>query len=237
MDGVRLASLRSKRGLAVAGILIVAVVVGIAVGFGMGGGGGQAPLPTTGAYAPISVPKPLVPTLGYLGPVIADPDSMIRQGQDLQELLAAAPGSGRPVHLTISNVSGIGYINSFEWYPPAGVNIVKLIGSTGGHCVTAGTSGFGGNQFKTVTLDPGILCTGINLKPPTCLCRSDGGSVVITFVANAQVGLSGVARVASATPVLANIPSYPGAPSSTTPDLPLCAVGQVSTKATPCASP
>ena len=130
MDGVRLASLRSKRGLAVAGILIVAVIVGIAVGFGMGGGGGQAPLPTTGAYAPISVPKPLVPTLGFQGPLIADPDSMIRQGQDLAELLAAAPGNGHRYTLTISNVSGIGYINSFEWYPPAGVNMVKLIGST-----------------------------------------------------------------------------------------------------------
>ena len=236
MDGVRLASLRSKRGLVLAGILVVAVIVGVAVGFGVGRGSSNPSLPTTGAYAPISVPKPLVPTLGFTGPVVADPDSMLRQGEDLQELLATAPGSGHRYTLTISNVSGIGYVDSLEWYPPTGVEIVKVIGSSAGHCAGSGTSGFGGNQFKTVVLDPDIVCTGLNLKPPTCLCTGNGGSVVITFIASAQLGLAGAARVESATPVLQNIPSYPGAPSST-PDLPLCAVGQVSTKATQCASP
>ena len=70
----------------------------------------------------------------------------------------------------------------------------------------------------------------MNLKPPTCTCRGDGGRVVISFTADKSTGLGGAVRIDTGTPVLKAIPSY-----VQTPDLPLCAKGQTSTKANPCA--
>jgi hypothetical protein len=129
-------------------------------------------------------------------------------GGDLQMILSQA---ARPHHyqLTVTNSSGIGFVNAFQWLPPAGVQIVKVTGSSSGHCKLAGTSGFGGNQFKTVLLYPNILCDNINLKPPTCTCRGDGGSETISFIATQELGLhQGVASVISMTPVLKVVPSH-----------------------------
>lgn len=210
-------------------LLALAVLVLVAIAVGLRGGRGEPDaVPTTGAYAPITVPKPLVPRLGYGGPLVADPDSMIRQGQDLQTVVTSASA---PHHyrLTITNVSNIGFIGSFQWYPPSGVSIVKLLGSSSGHCVVAGTAGLGGKLFQNALLNPEITCDNLNLKPPTCTCKGDGGEVVISLVADRDIGLAGSTRVVSATPVLSIIPS-----SVQTPDVPSCASGQVSTTAKPC---
>jgi hypothetical protein len=227
--------MRSNRRLALLGLcaLVGVALIGGLIGFGVGGGGGSSlAMPTTGAYAPISVPTPITPHLGFGGALAADPDSMIRQGQDLQIVISREPGRNH-YKLTVTNVSGIGFINSFHWLPPTGVNILKVTGSSSGQCDATGTSGFGGKQFQTVVLNPEILCDGVNLKPPTCTCSGDGGQVSVSFVASQPVGLGGAARVDSATPVLAVIPSSPQPPQS--PDLALCTPGQVSTKAKPCA--
>ena len=72
----------------------------------------------------------------------------------------------------------------------------------------SGLSGFGGNEFKTVVLYPNILCEKVNLKPPSCTCAGDGGSMTISFVLNTSTGYSGSARVLAATPVLKIIRSY-----------------------------
>jgi hypothetical protein len=214
----------------IAGLALIAAV-GITLALTLGGGSTTPTLPTTGAFAPISVPRPIVPAAGFQGPLIADPDSMLRQGQDLQMLVAAIPGTNR-YRLTVTNVSSIGFINSFEWYPPTGISLVKVVGSSVGRCVASGLHGFGGNQFKTVTLNPDVVCSGLNLKPPSCTCKGDGGVVQITFVATGRIGMPGAARVAGATPVFEQIPSYPGA--QTSPDLPVCTHGQVSTRGRPC---
>ena len=70
---------------------------------------------------------------------------------DFGTTLAPLPGTHR-YRITISNTSNLGAINSFQWYPPTGVHIVKVLGSTEGHCTLTGLTGFGGNQFPTVVL-------------------------------------------------------------------------------------
>jgi hypothetical protein len=209
--------------------LVALAAAGILIGAGaFGGGASLETLPTTGMYRPITVKAPLIPHAGFNGPLVVDPDSTIRQGQDIQMIVT--PGS-QPNHysLTFTNSSSIGWINQFRWFPPAGVSIVKVTGSTKGHCDASGTTGFGGNQFKGVVLNPEIVCTDVNLHPPSCTCRGDGGVVTVSVVTSKAVKLPGSARVDAATPVLKIIPSAP--PQQ---DLPTCAAGQTSTAANPC---
>ena len=150
--------------------------------------------PTTGQWAPITVARPKVPIIG--GGIPVDIDPMVHRN-DFSTTLAPLPGTHR-YGITISNASNLGAINSFQWYPPTGVHIVKVVGSTEGHCTLTGLTGFGGNQFPTVVLYPNILCDKLDLKPPSCTCLGDGGAVTISFVTDkdfegAQVS-SGCAR-------------------------------------------
>lgn len=180
------------------------VGVGVAfavVGFGGGKSGGDGT--TTGANAPLTVAKP--PLIKDGGLILNEPDS---EDQDwLTSGLSPLPGKHR-VQVTVTNASNIGFINSFEWYPPTGVQIVKVLGSSEGHCVLTGLSGFGGDQFRTVLLYPNIFCDGVALRPPTCTCTGDGGSMTISFMLSADVSASGAARVVTASPTLKVIPSF-----------------------------
>jgi hypothetical protein len=160
-------------------------------------------LPTTGAFAPISVVKPKVYYLG--GAPINEPEGSLQEYLSL--IMSKLPGSHR-YRLTITNASNVGFINAFQWYPPSGVRIVKLIGSSSGRCSLGGLSGFGGNQFKGVVLYPNIRCNGLDLKPPTCTCRGDGGSVAVSVVFDRDTAYSGNTELLSATPVLRITPSY-----------------------------
>ena len=81
-------------------------------------------------------------------------------------------------------------------------------GSSDGQCALTGLTGFGGNQFKTVLLHPNIECGKVNLKPPSCTCLGDGGSITISFTADRDMPAVGTARMISATLVLDPIPSY-----------------------------
>jgi hypothetical protein len=192
----------------VTGVAVGGVVAGFSI-FSDSGDGALPAMPTTGDYAPISIVHPQ-------NSAIADPDSRSRQGQDLSTVLSRGAGSHR-YRVTVSNVSAIGFINSLSWVPPAGMTIVNVTGSSSGHCEL---------------LAARISCDGVNLKPPTCTCRDDGGQIVISFIANSDPGLlAGASRVASATPVLKVIPGYVQSA-----DLPSCAQGQVSTAAKPCSS-
>jgi hypothetical protein len=216
--------------LAIAGVVGLALIGGLLGGVVFGGGtSSSAAMPTTGAYAPLTVKAPLIPKAGFNGPLVVDPDSTIRQGQDLQMIVT--PGS-KPLHYTLrfTNASGLGFINSFRWFPPVGVEIAKVVGSTAGRCVATGTAGLGGQQFQGVVANPEIKCDDVGLKPPTCTCRGDGGHVDVSIVATKAIKLPGSARVDTATPVLKIIPSAPPAL-----DLPTCAKGQTSTAANPCA--
>jgi len=190
-----------------AAVAVGAVFAGLAIF--SSGRSSLPPLPTTGDYRPISIPSPVEGG-------VADPDSMARQGQDLFSVLSPGPGAHQ-YQVTVSNASGIGFINALDWRPPRGMTIVKVTGSSAGHCELAGTAGM-------------ISCGGLNLRPPTCTCRGDGGRLVITFVAGQHSGLlAGASSIVSATPVLKVIPAFVQGP-----DVQRCAPGQESTAAKPC---
>ena len=113
----------------------------------------------------------------------------------------------RTYRLTVTNTSDIGYLNAFQWYAPSGVQIVRVTSASAGRCHSSGTTGFGGSQFATVVLNPNVVCTGLDLKPPSCRCRNDGGSMVVSFVTSRILPGGGLTRVTSMTPILKIIPT------------------------------
>jgi hypothetical protein len=132
--------------------------------------------------------------------------------------------------LNLSNTSGIGYINSFNWVPPVGVTIVAITSTEGGHCTLVNGD---------ISCDGG----GKGLAPPTCTCVT-GGALTVNFLAqglqptfNGQYwtnyGFAGdYTAITAMTPVPYHIPSYN---SGVGQDLPLCVTNQVSTPKNPCA--
>jgi hypothetical protein len=147
------------------------------------------------------------------GALVSDPESSSQT--NLTTSVSQLPGAHR-YKITVTNTSNIGYIDSFQWYPPTGVRILQVLGSSQGNCGLAGLTGFGGDQFKTVLLYPSVSCEQVKLKPPSCTCLGDGGAVDISFVADRTMGGTGWARMISATLVLKPIPSYaqPSTPST-----------------------
>jgi hypothetical protein len=137
---------------------------------------------TTGPLAPITVTRPSVPVIGGGIPVDLDP---LIEPKFFGTALTYLPGKNR-YRITISNVSSLGAINSFQWYPPTTTRIIKVLGSTAGNCTLGGLTGFGGNQFPTLVLHQNVLCDKLDLKPPSCTCRGDGGAVTISFVTDKQ---------------------------------------------------
>jgi hypothetical protein len=127
---------------------------------------------------------------------------------DLSLTLAPLPGTRR-YQVTITNTSDLGAINSFQWYPPAGVRVLELTGSSEGHCALTGLKGYGGSQFPTVVLYPNVLCDNLDLEPPSCTCLGDGGTVKISFVTDKDyAGGSGELRMRTASLVRDRIPNY-----------------------------
>jgi hypothetical protein len=164
-----------------------------------------APVPTTGPWAPISVSRPKLPVIGGGIPVDLDPTV---HRNDFTTTLTPLPGTHR-YKITISNTSNLGAVNSFQWYPPAAVHIVKLIDNSEGRCTLTGLTGFGGNQFPGLVLYPDVLCNELDLKPPSCTCQGDGGTMTISFVTDKDYGGgAGELRLRAATLVFDPIPGY-----------------------------
>ena len=112
--------------------------------------------------------------------------------------------------MTVFNTSSLGAINSFQWYPPVGVRILKVLGSTEGSCNLTGLTGFGGNQFPTIVLYPNIFCDQLDLHPATCICAGDGGSVAISFVTDKPIAVEeGELRLRAASLAFDKIPFEP----------------------------
>ena len=112
--------------------------------------------------------------------------------------------------MTVFNTSSLGAINSFQWYPPVGVRILKVLGSTEGRCNLTGLTGFGGNQFPTIVLYPNIFCDQLDLHPATCICLGDGGSVAISFVTDKPIAVEeGELRLRTASLAFDKIPIEP----------------------------
>ena len=167
--------------------------------------GSTEPTRGAGASAPITVTRPQVPIIGGGIPVDVDP-VVVRT--DLTTTLSPLSGANS-YRITVSNTSNVGAINSFQWFPPTGVHVVKVIGSSDGHCTATGLTGFGGNQFRTVVLFPNILCDQLDLKAPSCTCLGDGGTMTISFVTDKDLGGSlGDARMRTATVAFKRIPGY-----------------------------
>jgi hypothetical protein len=163
--------------------------------------------PTTGDWVPISVVRPKVPIIA--GGIPVDVDPSVSRRDFSTTLIPIAPDTYR---MTVFNTSTLGAVNSFQWYPPTGVRIVKVIGSSRGRCTLAGLNGFGGNQFPTIVLYPNIFCKKVDLKPATCICRGDGGAVTITFVTNKGIAVdAGELRLRTATVSFDRIPPTPQA--------------------------
>ena len=163
---------------------------------------------TTGQFAPIAVKRPSVPVIA--GGIPVDLEPLIAR-KDLGTALTILPGTHR-YRLTVSNISSLGAVNSFQWYPPTTLHIVKVLGNTGGTCALRGLTGFGGNQFPTLVLHQNVLCDRLDLRPPSCTCRGDGGTMTISFVTDKEFDAGDVdLRVRAATLVYHPIPSYLGA--------------------------
>jgi len=201
--------------LVVAAAIVLLVAGGAVAAFVVtsddGGGSSLAPMPTDDPnYRPITVRAP--------NEEAVDPDSTSVGGQDLSATIVHP--SGDRYRVVISNTSGIGYINALNWNPPDGMRITQITSSSAGRC-------------RLSSGDQRIVCSGLKLKPPTCTCRSDGGELVVSFVAkNSGTGLlAGASAIVAATPVLKVIPGY-----ATSPDLKPCPPGVESTLASPCAS-
>jgi hypothetical protein len=192
----RLAGVLAVCVLVVAGVVVAAIVV-------PAGDRGSSALATTGDYAPISVQRPKLHVLA--GSLVSDPEAGVQN--NLTTALSQLAGPNR-YRITVTNTSNIGFIDAFQWYPPTGIHIVKVLGSSAGHCELSGLTGFGGNQFQTVLLYPNISCEQVGLKPPSCTCQGDGGAVDVSFLADKPMSATGTSRMISARLVLHPIPSY-----------------------------
>jgi hypothetical protein len=186
------------------------------------GGGGRMSTPTTGQDAPIVAHEINRPN----GRVHVDPDSMHTANPDVLSVVTVR-GNGR-YRLEVTNTSAIGFVDSFTWVPPPGATVRAVTRTSTGHC----------------RLASGNISCSIALRPPTCTCRGDGGSVTIDFTADVPKGRNpqstkyglegGRVNVESETPVPYIIPSSANqAPSL---DLPLCKKGERSSAAVPCVS-
>ena len=192
----------------VLGVCVVVVAGVVATAVVVPGGGSSSALSTTGGYAPISVQRPKLHVLA--GSLVSDPEAGIQN--NLTTALSQLPGSNR-YRITVTNTSNIGLIDAFQWHPPAGIHVVKVLGSSAGRCELSGLTGFGGNQFQTVLLYPNISCEKVDLKPPSCTCQGDGGAVDVSFVADKPMSATGTSRMISARLTLHPIPSYQTAKS------------------------
>lgn len=199
--------MRRPRGPAQLAIILVAcaVAVGGVTAALIVARGGRESLPTTGQWAPISVARPDVPVIG--GGIPIDLDPMVHR-EDLSATLTPLSGTHR-YSTTISNISNIGAINSFQWYPPVGVRILRVLGSSEGRCRLTGLKGFGGSQFPTLVLYPNVLCDRLDLEAPSCTCLGDGGAVTIGFVTDKEfAGGTGELRIRTATLAFDRVPDY-----------------------------
>ncbi|HTZ06480.1 MAG TPA: hypothetical protein VMB53_12145 [Gaiellaceae bacterium] len=212
--------MRLRRGRATLALLLVACAVAaggviaalITTKHGHETTGARAP--TTGMWAPLTVPRPKVPVIAGGIPVDIDPMTVPTY---FTTTLTPLTGTHR-YRMSIFNVSNLGAINAFQWYPPVGVHVVKLIGSSAGHCAVTGLEGFGGNQFPTVVLNQNISCTGLDLKAPSCTCLGDGGTVTLSFATDKDIAVGeGDLRMRSATVSFDRIPGYVKPHSSSAP--------------------
>ena len=115
----------------------------------------------------------------------------------------------------VTNTNPTRFVSSFNWTPPAGMNVVSITSSVGGKC--------------HLSTDGIIACTGL-AAPPTS-AQGVGASLVVNFVANGRQ------------PTFVNgywihygVLGSVSVQMSKFNDLPICKKGQKNTAAHPCAT-
>jgi hypothetical protein len=154
-----------------------------------------------------------------------DPDTLPKGSADAVTVVRwLSPGL---YQLEVQNTSGIGFIDSFNWVPPANMTITAVTSSEGGQCALVGGD---------------IHCSG-KITPPSCTCEP-GGDLTVNFTATGlsptyangywtYYGIEGsYLQIETMTPVPYHIPSFSSGQNL---DLPVCKKGQTSTKKNPCA--
>ena len=161
-----------------------------------------APPTNLGPPVPVTDPNPAT---GVANPDTADQGVRVC-GCDASTVMRYLDPHGGKYQLVIFNTSGIGYINSVNWLPPAGLTVTAITGVQGGTC----------------QIDQGdISCNAAapGLAPPKCTCRT-GGVMTVNFTATGDEpvfngswwiyhGLVGAyMQITSMTPVPYHIPSF-----------------------------
>jgi hypothetical protein len=109
---------------------------------------------------------PQAPAGQQVNPNPIDPDTLAKQGSDAIWSLRWL-GHGK-YQLFIQSVSGIGYIDSFDWVAGPGMSITSVTSTKGGTCASHAQM---------------IACVG-KIKPPKCTCMP-GGTMTVDFTATA----------------------------------------------------
>jgi hypothetical protein len=153
---------------------------------------------------PVAVTDPN-PDTGVSNPDTADQGVHVC-GCDASTVMRYLDPHGGKYQLVIFNTSGIGYINSVNWLPPAGLTVTAITAVSGGSC----------------RLDQGdIACDAKppGLAPPKCTCQT-GGVMTVNFSATGDEpqfngswwiyhGLVGAyMQITAMTPVPYHIPSF-----------------------------
>ncbi len=164
--------------------------------------------PATTQPAPTSAPIPVSdpdPDTGVSNPDTSDEGVRVC-GCDADTVLHYINPMAGQFELDIYNTSAIGYINTVNWLPPAGMTVTAITATSGDTC----------------TIDSGdISCTadGVGLAPPKCTCET-GGEMTVSFTATGDAptfngswwtyyGVVGdYMQITSMTPVPYHIPSF-----------------------------
>jgi hypothetical protein len=191
---------------------LLPLLVAVALLAGCGGGGGST---MTTVRPPIVAINPVAHAKGV------DPDAEQRSSTEVS-VSVSSRGTGH-YQVLVQNTSQIGFINSFEWFPPPGLTITSVTSSSAGQCELQGN----------------VIACRATLPPPKCTCLP-GGAMTVDFAAKMrgvgkiQYGFRGASVVVrSMTPVPYIIPSRLGAHPEYA-DLPICKTGQQSSQAEPC---
>ncbi|MBV8081320.1 MAG: hypothetical protein JO186_13210 [Actinobacteria bacterium] len=82
-------------------------------------------------------------------------------GSDAEIITRPLPNGS--YQLEVMNTSGVGYLDSFTWAPPGGLEVTSIGHVNGAKCSLANNT---------------ISCVA-NLRPPVCICSGSGGDLII----------------------------------------------------------
>jgi len=141
-------------------LLVAVCVFGVAWGGGAHAATGAIPVCKPGQVSTKAKPCRL-PTVSS----VPDPGNVKPRHDDSDALTIVRfldPAAGK-YQVEVDNTSGKGFINSFNWVPPAGLTITAITSTEGGHCTLVPNPVPGAGT-------PMISCVGgqKGMAPPKC---------------------------------------------------------------------